>query len=82
MSGIECYLSIFQKDKQQKNVKRIRERDGFCGRRKLRTKVESYSFWKSVAELHQLTSEQSIRHIKDIAYYLERFVSMLLLNNM
>lgn len=45
-------------------------------------RVKSYSFRKSVAEPHQLTSEQSIRRIKGTIHYLERFVSMLLLNNM
>lgn len=44
-------------------------------------RVKSYSFWKSVAEPHQPTSERSIRRVKGTIYYLERFVSMLLLNN-
>lgn len=78
MSGIERYLSERQATK--KTLKGYDKGMVFAvGESYVR--VKSYSFWKSMAEPHQPTSEQSIRRVKGTIYYLERFVSMLLLNN-
>lgn len=70
-----------EEGQQKKKVKRY-EKGMIFAVGESYVRVESYSFCKSVAELRQPTSEQSIRRIKGTIYYLERFVSILLLNNM